>query len=401
MRVVKTIKQSYQPSDETLALLNDFRCMVNDCIRIGIKENITSMKQLSLKTYHTLKTYDISTRYRLTAISSASGMLRNYRKSLRKNPNTKTPYATKLRLIDCYGFRIQGKRVRLTLRDHEYIYIVLDNHTLQVLSEPNYIPKSICLSIDSLSITYSKEVAPRTEPKGFIGIDRNIDNITTCTTNGQLQLHNLSDATRIKSTYREVKSHFTRNDVRIKKQISQKYGKKQTNKISQILHHVSKAIVQEAKINRFGIIMENLKGIRKLYRKGNGQGRNYRAKLNGWSFYELQRQIEYKAKWEGIPVMYIPPQKTSSTCSICGSRITECVERKVWCQNCKTLVDRDVNAARNILAKGGLRFGPYGQQGEAMVQKRDKADSNPESRLLEVSKGILVQTKELTEPVDG
>jgi len=81
--------------------------------------------------------------------------------------------------------------------------------------------------------------------------------------------------------------------------------------------------VEQAKARRFGIIMENLKGIRKLYRRGNGQGSNYRGRMNAWSFYDLQRQIEYKARWEGIPVTYIPPQKTSSTCAICGSKITE------------------------------------------------------------------------------
>jgi len=43
--------------------------------------------------------------------------------------------------------------------------------------------------------------------------------------------------------------------------------------------------------------MEDIQGIRKMYRKGNGQGTKYRAKMNPWSFYELQRQIEYKARW--------------------------------------------------------------------------------------------------------
>lgn len=384
MLAVKTVKQRYSPSEETLSLLNDFRCMVNDCIRTGIKENVTSMRQLSLKTYHMLKTYDIYTQYRLTAISSASGILRNYRQSLRKNPRTKVPYATKLMLVDCYGFRIQGKRLRLTLRAHEYIYIPLNNHTLEVLSRPGHTARSVCLTTDTVNIVYSKEVTP-VEPVGLIGIDRNLDNITVAT-NGDVKAYDLSEATRIKSTYRFVKSHLTRNDTRIQQRVYGKYGTKQSNKVSQILHHVSKAVVQEAKDKSLGIVMENLKGIRKLYRKGNGQGRKYRSRLNSWSYYELQRQIDYKARWEGIKVLYVTPQKTSSTCSICGSRITECAERKVWCIQCRTLVDRDVNAARNILTKGGLRFGPYGQQGEAMVV--ESSHGNPHSRLLEVSKEV-------------
>jgi len=287
-------------------------------------------------------------------------------------------------LVDCYGFRIQGKRLRLTLRAHEYIYIPLNNHTLEVLSRPGHTARSVCLTTDTVNIVYSKEVTP-VEPVGLIGIDRNLDNITVAT-NGDVKAYDLSEATRIKSTYRFVKSHLTRNDTRIQQRVYGKYGTKQSNKVSQILHHVSKAVVQEAKDKSLGIVMENLKGIRKLYRKGNGQGRKYRSRLNSWSYYELQRQIDYKARWEGIKVLYVTPQKTSSTCSICGSRITECAERKVWCIQCRTLVDRDVNAARNILTKGGLRFGPYGQQGEAMVV--ESSHGNPHSRLLEVSKEV-------------
>ncbi len=67
--------------------------------------------------------------------------------------------------------------------------------------------------------------------------------------------------------------------------------------------------------------MEDLKGIRKLYRRGNGQGRKYRRKMNSWSFYELQRQIEYKARWLGLPVEYVKAGGTSSKCAVCGSKL--------------------------------------------------------------------------------
>lgn len=86
MRAVKSVKQNYIATPEILSLLEEFRKMVNDCIRIGLAENITSMQSLSKKAYHQLKRYDIPTRYRLTAISKATGILRNYRKTLKKHP---------------------------------------------------------------------------------------------------------------------------------------------------------------------------------------------------------------------------------------------------------------------------------------------------------------------------
>jgi len=40
--------------------------------------------------------------------------------------------------------------------------------------------------------------------------------------------------------------------------------------------------------------MENLAGIRKLYRRGNGQGAAFRGGTNSRMFGETQRQIDYK-----------------------------------------------------------------------------------------------------------
>jgi putative transposase len=117
------------------------------------------------------------------------------------------------------------------------------------------------------------------------------------------------------------------------------------------------------------IVFEDLKGIRKLYKKGNGQGNKFRRRLNSWSFYEFQRQVQYKAKWEGIQVEFIDPKRTSMLCPICGDRIQEDRQnrRKLLCSNCGKIMDRDVVASMNIARKGWSRFcHPRGLSGEAM-----------------------------------
>jgi putative transposase len=49
---------------------------------------------------------------------------------------------------------------------------------------------------------------------------------------------------------------------------------------TQYLHKITKDIVELAKESRSAIILEDIKGIRKLYRKGNGQGNKFRRKMN-------------------------------------------------------------------------------------------------------------------------
>jgi putative transposase len=378
VRVIKAVKQSYQPSPKILALLEDFRLMVNDCIRIALKKEvegniITSMRRLCLASYHALAPYPVATCYRLTAISKAAGILKTYRKSLRKNRAIRRPYARRLTLTDCYGFRIEATRLRLTLGAYEYAYIDLHHHTLAAIQ--GHTVRSVTLTATSLSIAYSKEIE-ETQPSGALGIDRNLDNVTVAYSNdGSAQRFDLSKATQIRQAYRLVKSHFVRNDVRISASVYGKYGRLQRERVGWILHNVSSSIVKEAEERRLAIVMEDLKGIRKLYRKGNGQNNDYRARLNSWSYYELQRQIEYKARWKGIQVIYVAARGTSAKCSKCGSRTYPNGDRTVHCPECRTDVDRDVNAAKNIVAKGVLRFGTNGPPSEAMVAERDKREA--------------------------
>ena len=87
--------------------METFRQIVNDCIRIGLEQNVTSLKSLSIVCYPQLKKYVIDSRYKLCAISRASGILRNYRKLKRKGRDVKIPYCTKPVLTTCYGLKVK------------------------------------------------------------------------------------------------------------------------------------------------------------------------------------------------------------------------------------------------------------------------------------------------------
>jgi len=382
MRAVKAVQQYYTPNLLILQMLDEFRLMMNACIQVGLDENTTSLKTLSLKAYKQLAKYDTMSYYKLCVMSGATGILRNHRRTARHAANPTAPHVRRLQLTTCYGFKIKDGCLLLPHRPRDPIMIPLTSHVQSTIR--NQTVRSITLTKDKLSLTYATQVK-EIRPDGFIGIDRNLNNVTLAATDGSIMKHDLSEATRVKNTYREVRSRMRRNDVCIHREITGKYGQKQQEKVKRILHHASKMIVQQAKNRDFGIVMEQLTGLRTLYRHGNEQGRFYRGLMNSWSYGELQRQIEYKARWEGLPVIYVYPHGTSAKCSKCGSRMTRIPEenRKLKCPSCRVNVDRDVNAARNILARG-VRFAPIALPIEAMVQEPNagpmRAEGNPESR---------------------
>lgn len=231
------------------------------------------------------------------------------------------------------------------------------------------------------------------KPKGMLGVDRNLNNTTGADSFGNTIVNDLSKVTMIKSISRRTIARFKRNDSRISRQIASKYGRIQTNRTQSLLHNASKKFVEHAKTNRLNVVLENIKHIRRVYYKGNGQGRHYRGRLNSWSFYELGRQVCYKASWEGLSVTYVSPRGTTSKCSICGDHLVFSKEssRMLSCSSCGNFIDRDVNAARNILYKAsGLRFSLMGLSSEAVkgnpsatvvIPGVDDSQSSPKSQL--------------------
>ncbi len=73
----------------------------------------------------------------------------------------------------------------------------------------------------------------------------------------------------------------------------------------------------------------------------------------GWS--EFVRQLEYKCTWNGGKLVkigrFFPSSKTCSNCGFVKEEL-KLSERTYQCESCGFALDRDLNAARNILKQG-------------------------------------------------
>src|ERR671923_444316 len=370
--MIKTVNQHIIISQGILDLMTKSRNMVNDCIRIGLQNDVTSLKTLSTKSYRYLDRYDILSYYKIHAISRASGILQNRKKSIKRGFKTKAPYLKNDMIVSCYGFKVDWNNgmIKIPLGGKRYFDIKLNNFILRKISTLKVHSFSIS-SFGKLSISYSKPITEQIECTSIVGLDRNLGNVTVGNIDKTIR-YELQKCNEIIDNTKSIYKSFNRNDHRVRKKIYGKYGNRRKNKVNQILHRVSKNIVNELKENKQGIAFEKLTFIRRLYQKGNGQGNNYRGKMNAWSFAEIKRQIKYKAEWEGIKVIELSSRDTRYTSSVCFKRGKRTQYDKLTslmsCNDCRLVIDRDVLAAINIAKKGDDVFHRSKcLSGEAMV----------------------------------
>ena len=141
------------------------------------------------------------------------------------------------------------------------------------------------------------------------------------------------------------KKKRSQNYNKIKKKIALCH-EKIINSRKDYLYKISHEIISENQV----IVSENLQ-IQNMVKD------HHLAKaISDVSWYELTRQLEYKAKWNGRKYIKIDTFYASSQlCSVCGYQNTEIKDLSIreWpCPVCGAKHDRDINAAKNILAEG-------------------------------------------------
>ncbi len=109
------------------------------------------------------------------------------------------------------------------------------------------------------------------------------------------------------------------------------------------LHNISKKIVDEAKKNHSAIVLGDLTGIRNHVR-----GRRMNRIVSSMPYHALARMIEYKAKWEGVPVITANESYTSRRCHNCGGDGKRPYQGLFVCYACGHRYNADYNGAINI-----------------------------------------------------
>ena len=198
-------------------------------------------------------------------------------------------------------------------------------------------------------ITYDPTSEKVTVPKkGPVGVDLGISNIVA-----------LSDGTvfRNKHAYQKNEDNLRLIQQRLSRTpIHTKLYKKLKAKLSHVYERINnirrndtETISRYIVDNHDVIAMEDL-SVKQLLERS--RSRKMTKGYNDVKLGDLRRRIRDKALSAGRAIIFVDPKGTSQTCSCCGEIVKKDLSVRMHvCPVCGLKIDRDVNAARNILAR--------------------------------------------------
>nr|WP_315040889.1 RNA-guided endonuclease TnpB family protein [uncultured Moraxella sp.] len=241
-------------------------------------------------------------------------------------------------------FRIDGKRIKIPNLGWVKMCEKL-RHTGKILSAKIF--KQGGKWFVSVAVELQDIIKPQPKTDKQVGIDLGITDLATLSNGEKIQAPKplkakLNKLKRLsKSLSRKQKG--SKNREKAKTKLSRLHFK-----ISCIRKDFTHKLTSNL-VKRFDTIC-----IENLNVKGMAKNRKLSRAISDLGFYELKRQLIYKANIHNKTVKeldrFYPSSKTCSSCGFIMDKADLTLAIRNWtCPNCKTSHDRDINASLNIL----------------------------------------------------
>ncbi|WP_328733864.1 RNA-guided endonuclease InsQ/TnpB family protein [Streptomyces bobili] len=215
-------------------------------------------------------------------------------------------------------------------------------------------PSTVSVSQDAAGRGYvsllceDPSVQPLPATGAAIGIDAGLDHLLTLSTGEKISnpRHERRDRARLAKAQRRLARKAKGDGVNRAKarlKVARVYARIADRRRDH-LHKLTTRLVRENQT----IVIEDL-AVRSMVKNG-----SLARAISDAAWSQLRGMLEYKAQWYGREVIAVDRWFPSSRlCSACGSLQRKMpLQVRTWTCDCGTTHDRDVNAAKNILAVG-------------------------------------------------
>ncbi|WP_036016422.1 IS607 family element RNA-guided endonuclease TnpB [Lentzea albidocapillata] len=206
----------------------------------------------------------------------------------------------------------------------------------------------------SFSVEITRTSPAPTRPGSVVGVDLGVKSLAVLSTGEVIaNPRHLEVAQRELRRLQRQAARRSGPDRRVRQRPSGRWRKTQA-RIARL--HTTVANARRDGLHKLSTRLVRAHGtvvVEDLNVSGMTRNRRLARHVAGAGLAELRRQIEYKARWAGVRVhvagRWYPSSKTCSGCGVVKAKL-RLSERIFRCDACGLVLDRDLNAARNLAA---------------------------------------------------
>jgi putative transposase len=365
---------------EAKFLLEDFRLAVNNAVRAGLQARVTSRNALVKIAYKDFRREHprMYSQHLVSAFEVAGGILKNYRKRIRKGVTGRIPFVKRLMMkAENQAYKLDRKSgvIDLPIRAgcHVDLRLIVSQYHRKYLDDMALSLGSLTILPNRVIVAFRKNAPKPFVPETVLSLDTNERSLDGVFIEGDVAKAikaEFPDIAIIQQRHHDRRKRLQKekaHDRRTSRNLCRREGAREHHRIDYRLHQVANSVLRFAEERKSAIVLENLKGMRPRMSK------ELNRRLSMWPRRKLHQIIEYKAQWRGIPVFKVDPRNSSRTCPTCG-RIQDSRMGAEFACECGWHLDRHINASINLLQTavskgmaGGLRFNPGAFQHDVMM----------------------------------
>lgn len=200
------------------------------------------------------------------------------------------------------------------------------------------------------SVTYGQLARPRAAVGSMAGLDAGLSTLAMLSDEAKTPRvrHMDREAPRIKQLQREV-SREKKGSANRRKAVAKLAAahEKVQNRRKDYLHKQASSLVSNYEF----VAVEGL-DVKGMIKKGGRRKRGLNRSMSDAALGMILQLLASKAGEAGCEVVEVPPKDTAQACCSCGTIVKKGLYDRTYSCSCGLVMDRDLNAAINILLRG-------------------------------------------------